>query len=258
LQPFEEAVVERLVSEPLVHLDESGVRVSSKLHWLHVACTDQLTFYGIHSSRGSDAMDLFNIVPRLRGWVMHDHMKAYLVYEECFHAFCNEHHLRELKFQSEVNGEAWAEELSQFLLRQKKCREEQGLPSEWKFKKILNEYHLILAKGRKKHPRQQGRGAQSKAANLLNRLEKFDLCILAFLIDVNVPFTNNQAEQDIRMIKIRQKISGGFRTLHGAQVFARIRSYISTCRKQGRNILEALERAFLRDPFIPDCPATGP
>lgn len=189
---------------------------------------------------------------------MHDHMRAYLLYDECFHAFCNEHHLRELKFQWEVNGEAWAEELSLFLLRQKQYREAHGLPSRWKFKRILDDYHSILAKGRKKHPPQQGRGAQSKAANLLNRLETFDHSVLAFLIDLNVPFTNNQAEQDIRMIKVRQKISGGFRTLHGAQVFARIRSYISTCRKQGRNILEALETAFLGNPFMPDCPPTGP
>lgn len=258
LQPFEKELAEQLVGEALVHADESGVRVGGKGHWLHVACTERLTFYGIHPSRGSKAMDQFDIIPRLRGWLMHDHLNSYLLYKECLHTFCNEHHLRELKFQSEQNGQAWAEELSQFLLRQKQWREEHGLPGQWKFKKILAEYHSILAKGRKRHPRKQGPGAQSKAANLLDRLEYFDLNVLAFLIDLKVPFTNNQAEQDIRMVKLRQKISGGFRTLDGARVFARIRSYISTSRKQGRNILDALERSYRGDPFMPNCPAAAP
>jgi transposase len=189
---------------------------------------------------------------------MHDHFQAYLRYEECAHIFCNEHHLRELKFQAEENGEAWAEQMSQFLLRQKQWREQHGLPSQRQFNRILEEYHAIVAQGRRRHPRRTLRVAQSKAANLLDRLEDYDLCVLAFLLDLDAPFTNNQAEQDIRMIKVQQKISGGFRTLHGAQVFARIRGYISTCRKQGRNILEALARAFLGDPFLVAAPAKGP
>jgi len=113
-------------------------------------------------------------------------------------------------------------------------------------------------KGRSRHPRRADRGPQGKAANLLNRLEDFDLHVLAFTIFEEVPFTNNGAERDIRMEKTRQKISGCFRTLHGARVFARIRSYISTCRKQGRNILDALESAFMGKPFIPSAPAAGP
>jgi len=258
LTPFEQDLAERLVREALLHVDESGLRVAGKLHWLHVASTDRLTFYGVHPKRGTEAMNFFNIIPRAEGWLIHDHFKPYLTYTECVHAFCNEHHLRELKFQWEENGEAWAQELSQFLLHHKQRREKEGLPSERHFQNILANYHAILAKGRRKHPRRQGRQAQSKAANLLDRLEDYDHCVLAFLIDLKVPFTNNQGEQDIRMIKIRQKISGGFRTLHGARVFARIRSYISTCRKQGRNILEALERAYLGNPFMPAAPANGP
>jgi transposase len=104
----------------------------------------------------------------------------------------------------------------------------------------------------------QGRSAQSKVANLLDRLEKFDLCVLAFLFDERVPFTNNQGEQDIRMIKVRQKISGCFRTLRGAQIFCRIRSYLSTCRKQGRNVWEAIQMAVTGRPFIPSAPHAGP
>jgi transposase len=174
------------------------------------------------------------------------------------HAFCNEHHLRELKFQWEENAQAWAEQLSRFLLDQKKYREARGLPSQRRFETILEEYHSILAQGRRQHPRRSGRAAQSKAANLLDRLEDYDHCVLAFLLDARVPFTNNQAEQDIRMAKLQQKISGGLRTFTGAQKFARIRGYISTSRKQGHNILQALVQAVLGDPFMPATPANGP
>ena len=119
----------------------------------------------------------------------------------------------------------------------------------------------MVRRGRYRHPRRvpgQGRSAQSKAANLLDRLEDFDWSILAFLWDGRVPFTNNQAEQDIRMIKVRQKISGCFRTLRGAQIFCRIRSYLSTCRKQGRNLWQALQSAVSGAPFIPSAPPAGP
>ena len=144
--------------------------------------------------------------------------------------------MRELKFLYEEHQEGWAEELSRFLLDCNERCQRQGVLSEKSFKKILAQYHAILAIGRRRHPRLQGRGPQSKAANLLNRLIDFDLCVLAFLSDPVVPFTNYQGERDIRMEKVRQKISGCFRTLRGARVFARNRSYISTCRKQGRNI----------------------
>jgi transposase len=258
LAAFERQVKELLPQAPLVHADESGLRVAGKLHWLHVVCTPGLTFYGVHPKRGRQAMDEFDILPRCHRWMIHDHFAPYFTYQDCLHALCNEHHLRELKFQFEENAQAWAQELSEFLLYQNQRRAQHGLPGERPFQKILDTYHAILAKGRLKHPRRKGRQAQSKAANLLDRLEGYDLCVLAFLLDSKVPFTNNQAEQDIRMIKIRQKISGGFRTLHGARVFARIRGYISTCRKQGRNILDALQRAYSGAPFMPAAPANGP
>jgi hypothetical protein len=127
--------------------------------------------------------------------------------------------------------------------------------------RALKDYRAVVRRGRYRHPRLapgQGRCAQSKAANLLDRLEDFDWSILAFLWDERVPFTNNQGEQDIRMVKVRQKISGCFRTLHGAQVFCRIRSDLSTCRKQGRNLWEAIQMAVVGRPFIPSCPAAGP
>ena len=258
LEPFEQRVKLLLPQARLNHADESGLRVAGQLHWLHVVSNAQLTFYGVHPKRGTEAMDEFNILPQCRNWIIHDHFKAYFTYNDCLHALCNQHHLRDLKFLYEEHQEPWADELSRFLIAANKRCQRQGVLRERPFKKALAKYRAILAKGRRRHPRRQGRAAQSKAANLLDRLQDYDLCVLAFLFDPDVPFTNNQGERDIRMEKVRQKISGCFRTLHGARVFARIRSYISTCRKQGLNILDELQKAILGNPFIPSLPNRGP
>jgi transposase len=261
LEPFARALVKAVPQAPVVHLDESGLRVQGALHWLHVASTSQLTFYGVHPKRGTEAMDAFGIIGACRQWVVHDHWKPYFAYQECLHALCNEHLLRELKFQWEEGQEVWAQQLSDLLLHLHQRRQKRGELNERQFKQALKGYRKVVRRGRHRHPRLapgQGRCAQSKAANLLDRLEEFDWCILAFLLDERVPFTNNQGEQDIRMIKVRQKISGCFRTLRGAQIFCRIRSYLSTCRKQGRNLWEAIQMAVAGRPFIPSCPPAGP
>jgi transposase len=258
LVPFEGMVRVLLPQAPALNLDESGLRVAGKLHWLHVISNASLTFYGVHPQRGREAMDYFDILTRCTHFVIHDHFKAYFSYTNCLHALCNEHHLRELKFMAEQEHQAWAGQMSRFLLDCLARRKTDGVLSDKQFKKLHARYRAILRKGRLLHPRKQGGGAQSKAANLLDRLEDFDLHVLAFSIFEEVPFTNNGAERDIRMVKTRQKISGCFRTLHGARVFARIRSYISTCRKQGRNILDELENAVLERPFIPSAPPAGP
>lgn len=256
LESFEQTLQALLPQAPVIHCDESGLRVAGRLHWLHVLSNTHLTFYGVHPKRGSEAMDALGILPHCTNWIVHDHFKAYFTYEDCLHSLCNQHHLRELKFLWEEHQEAWALQLSRFLLDCNQHRKLHGVPSEKEFEKLHARYRALLAQGRRRHP--GNRGAQSKAANLLDRLEGYDLCTLAFLLDPEVPFTNNQAERDIRMEKVRQKISGCFRTLHGAQVFARIRAFISTARKQGRNILNELESAVLGNPFIPSLPPRGP
>jgi transposase len=258
LAPFEQRLVELLPQVPLNHCDESGVRVAKSLHWLHVVSNPWLTFYGVHPKRGAEAMNDFGILPRCRNWLMHDHWKPYFTYHDCLHALCNEHHLRELKFLYEEHQEAWAQEMSRFLLDCLERRKSQGVLDERQFKKIQVQYRALLKKARHRHPRGQSSGPQSKAANLLTRLEDFELNVLAFTIFEEVPFTNNGAERDIRMEKTRQKVSGCFRTLHGARVFARLRSYISTCRKQGRNIWEELHNAMVGKPFFPSAPPAGP
>lgn len=261
LTPFAQALVNQLPQAPVVHLDESGLRVEGTLHWLHVASTEALTFYGVHPKRGTEAMDAFGIIGACRQWLVHDHWKPYFAYQECLHALCNQHLLRELKFLWEEQHEVWAQPLSHLLLEFHRQRQKHGAFNERQFKRALKRYRKLVRRGRYRHPRLapgQGRCAQSQAANLLDRLENFDLCVLAFLFDERVPFTNNQGEQDIRMIKVRQKISGCFRTLRGAQIFCRIRSYLSTCRKQGRNVWEAIQMAVTGRPFIPSAPHAGP
>lgn len=259
LAPVERAIIKGITSAPAVHADESGLRVAGKLHWLHVASTSFLTFFGVHGHRGAEAMDALGVLPHCLGWLIHDFWKPYLKYD-ALHALCNQHLLRELKFLFEQYGEIWADKLARFLLDWKSDpRARDGLEEDV-FDVAHARYQRILAEGRRKHPRRQpgqGRTKQDRATNLLDRLEDYDLCVLAFLLDPNVPFTNNQGEQDIRMIKVKQKISGCFRTLEGARCFARIRGYLSTCRKQGINLWDACFQAALGQPFMPTLPESG-
>lgn len=260
LDPVDATIVRALIQAAVVNVDESGVRVAGRLHWLPVAGTPHLTFYGGHSKRGTEAMDALGVLPHCRHWLVHDHWKPYYKYD-ALHALCNQHLLRELKFLAEEHHPAWATQLSPFLLEWKDDPLTQLGLDEAPFKRAHARYKAIVRQGRRTHPRRQpgqGRTRQSKAANLLDRLEDYDLSVLAFLLDPNVPFTNNQGEQDIRMIKVKQKISGCFRTLFGAQVFARIRSYLSTCRKQGRNLWEACYQVVMGQPFLPNVSASGP
>lgn len=260
LAPVESAIIRGVIQAAVVHVDESGLRVAGCLHWLHVASTPELTHYGVHANRGAEAMDALGVLPHCRQWLVHDHWKPYFKYD-ALHALCNQHLLRELKFLDEELHETWAAELSAFLIEWKNDPLVLLGLDEEQFHRAHVRYRAILRRGRRDHPRRragQGRCAQDKATNLLDRLEDFDMSVLAFLIDPQVPFTNNQGEQDIRMIKVKQKISGCFRTLTGAQVFARIRGYLSTCRKQGRNLWEACQRLVRGEPMMPSVPASGP
>jgi len=256
LEPFEQAVKELLCNSPVLHVDESGVRTAGTLHWLHVASTSFLTFYGVHEKRGGEAMDEFNIIPQFNGRLIHDFWKSYLTYE-CEHGLCNAHLLRELTFLFEQQNHGWAKKMFDFLLEAEKFAKEQNtqLTPEQK-EPWIKQYRNILAQGWKANPlgpppekKKRGRPKKTKCQNLLNRLGDYESSVLAFFHDATVPFTNNLAEQDIRMIKIRLKISGCFRTLQGAMQFARIRSYISTARKQTLNILDAIINAVVGLPF---------
>jgi transposase len=260
LEPFEERLVDILPQEPVLHADETSVMIAKVRHWLHVLCTPLLTFFTIHLSRGKDAIEAAGIIPRFTGWLMHDFLSSYLGFENCLHTFCKSHLLRELVFLFEQHRQAWAGDLHDLFLdmhlyvQNQKARD--APVTEKEYQRWCDHYWKLLRAGRKANPltpkqRANPRAKQSKEQNLLDRLEGYDDAILAFLWNLDLPFTNNEAERAFRMMKVRLKISGCFRTIQGARRHARIRSYISTLRKHGLPVLEYLRRALDGRPFLP-------
>ena len=257
LDNFEKTLIGVLSDSNLLNADESGARVLNKLFWLHSASTTSSTFYGIHEKRGTIAMNHFNIIPNFKGYLIHDFWKPYLNYD-CKHGLCNAHHLRELVFLFEQQNQTWVKKMFDLLLdmndfvgeQSKQLTPEQKEPWLKKYRKIISDGWKTNPLPKKPTKKKRGRTAKTKSQNLLTRFVDFEDSVLAFLHDINVPFTNNLAEQDIRMIKVKLKISGCFRTIQGAKYFARIRSYLSTARKQEKNILEEITNAILGKPFL--------
>ena len=249
-------IAERLKRSAVIHCDESGARVQGHLNWLHVVSTAHLTLYGLHSKRSQVAMRAMDILPDFQGWAVHDAFVSYWQFENCRHALCNAHHLRELRFLSEHYRQAWAEQLAQLLLQMKRLQDTGQPLSEQDRQRYEQDYDRLLEQGLAANPAlpssgKRGRPKHSPAQNLLERFRTYKAAILAFWRDPAIPFDNNQAERDLRMMKLQQKISGCFRTLVGADIFCLIRSYLSTARKQGVNILDALSSALHAAPFFP-------
>lgn len=266
LEETEEQIKSALKKQPVLHVDESGIRIEGHLHWLHSASTAQLTHYEHHKKRGQIAMEAIDILPNYRGILVHDHLKAYLRYTDCLHSLCNAHHLRELLFLLEKHQLEWAGEMIRLLVtmnrsvNRAKNRDQRSLPP--KLLQLFTQRYDALVKRGMDHeiqlqllnppspkPKRRGRSKQSKAKNLLDRLESYKTETLRFMTDFRVPFDNNQAERDIRMCKLKQKISGTFRSQQGGRIFFRIRSYLSSARKQGYNMLTALTVCFQGEPL---------
>ena len=257
-----DVIKKHLIAADVVHFDESGLRIAGKLNWLHVAGTPDLTYYHVDAQRGQKGMTAGGILPDFLGTAVHDHWASYLSFTQCEHSFCNAHHLRELKFIHEQYEQPWAADMAKLLLDIKAevaatPAPAMSLPAD----RLLHygaKYDTIVAKGLTANPPpavasppKQGRPKQSPPKNLLDRLQTHKTGVLAFMADFRVPFDNNPAERDIRMIKVKQKVSGSFRTQEGAKTFAAIRSYISTARKQGHNVIAAVHGAFAGLPFTP-------
>jgi len=261
LRDFELRMIALLIAMGLVHFDETGIRVKNKKdkYWLHVACTEYHTLCHADKRRGTWGMRRMGILPRFKGVAVHDHWESYFTFL-CTHVLCNAHHLRELTYAYEQYQQLWAQKLIECLVQANEevtTAKEEGKAalSSKRLAHFCDRYDGILKEGKKevlllpapappKNPKKGGKPAQHKIKNLYDRLGEFKDATLRFMYDFSVPFTNNQSERDIRMAKVKIKVSGCFRSILGAQMFARARSYISTAKKQGINVLDALTAIF--------------
>ena len=252
LDAFGQWAKTQLAQSDLMHADETGINIGGKRHWLHCASSTSLTWFHPRAKRGTEAMDEIGILPFFKGVLCHDHWKPYYQYG-CTHALCNAHHLRELERAWEQDHQQWAKAMQTLLINLAKAVEDAGgcLPPD-EAKRWRRRYRRLLKKADSECPPpdesqrkgKRGRLKRSKARNLLERLGNFEQDVLRFMAVENVPFTNNQGENDLRMTKVQQKISGCFRSMEEAKIFCRVRSYLSTCRKRGITATQALTLLF--------------
>jgi len=261
LEPFLEEVRVQLAGSAVLHLDETGARTAGKLHWVHEASSETLTLYGLHERRGREGIDALGVLPGFSGVAVHDGWAPYRGYSDCEHALCNGHHLRELAGVGEQKGQAWAAAMAELLIELKGAvdsAKDAGATAlePGKLAGYRARYRQTIAAGYARNPEPartgtRGRPRQGPVRSLLLRLDQHQDDVLRFAHDLRVPFDNNLAERDIRMIKLQQKISGCWRTRQGADAFLALRSYISTARKQGRGVLAVLHAAVQGEPWLP-------
>jgi transposase len=261
IEPFENNIKDLLLKSKVIHIDETGTRVKDKLHWTHTVSTSLLTYYMIHQKRGKDAIDEMAILPTYDGIAVHDHWKPYNNYN-CTHSYCNAHHLRELIGIVQNEEVRWATDMHSLLTNMNKYiyklkKNNKISPSKGKIQHYYQQYDNICQSALKfypppdKPPTTKRKQKQSKSKNLLDRLIAYKDETLRFFINLLVPFTNNLAERDLRMIKVKEKISGCFASFKGAKIFNRIRSYISTVKKNKRSVFNELINALSGKYYVP-------
>ncbi len=252
LADWEQSAIEQLLATPALHVDETSLRVDKSNHWIHVCSSGDITCKFLHPKRGREAIDAIGVIPRYGGVVIHDCWASYLAYDHCGHGLCGSHLLRELTFIVDANGYAWAANMKRLL--QETCievaRRKRKKLTQTEYKNLQKRYRNILTRGEKElpplPPRQngkRGRVAKSDAHNLWQRLKQHETPVLLFAKLPHVPFTNNRAERDLRMSKVKQKVSGCFRIKHYAEAYCRISSYLQTMANQGYNPLVAIQLA---------------
>jgi transposase len=260
LAGFVQVVAAQLAAAPVAHFDETGARVAGRLHWVHSASTASLSLFTVHAKRGMVAMDAAGVLPRFAGVAVHDGWSPYWRYEQVTHALCGAHLLRELEAITDEPGQGWAAGMAELLVDTKLMADRAraagcGRVDDDARARLQGRYQRLLADGQAANPppraARRGRPRRSPAANLLARLDRHRDEVLRSLDDCRVPFDNNQAERDLRMVKLQQKISGCWRTLPGAEAFLTMRSYVATARKQGMNPLAVLRQLFEGHPWLP-------
>jgi transposase len=264
LQSVEDAIKAALRQAPVLHHDETGLRVAgpdgARLEWTHVTCSTELTHYARHAARGAAALEAIDILPGYAGVSVHDGWTSYRHYRTCRPALCNAHHLRELTFVEEELHQPWAGQLKRLLREMRTAGEQARSAGATQLERAARDDFIarseaLLGQGLAQNPPlpppageartpRRGRRKQSPVRNLLDRLWRHDDEALLFLDTFAGPFDNNQAERDLRMVTVQQKVSGTFCSDAGADAFCRIRSVCSTWRKQGRSAQDALETAF--------------
>lgn len=258
LADFEQVSKDRLARADVNHADETGININGKRHWLHCTSNNKWTHFFPHQKRGKEAMDAIGILPRFNGILVHDHWKPYYRYE-FVHALCNAHHLRELERAYGQDKQQWAKQMGALLNEINTTVDNAGGVLPHKEAEIMRKrYRDLLKEAERECPPpkplpgkpKRGRLKRSKARNLLERLINYEEDVLRFMVNQQVPFTNNLGENDIRMTKVQQKISGCFRSQKGAEIFCRVRGYLSTCRKQGVSATQAMMLVF--DEKMPD------
>jgi transposase len=268
LEEFLARVKELLIDSDVAHADETGLRVEAHLQWVHAVSTTDLTLYHLDTERGTEAMDAMGVIEHLHGVLVHDGWASYRTYKNLIHGLCNAHHLRELDAAGATDGQGWANDMAGLLsdtwltVLEAKAADNNALASD-QLAEVRASYDAIIAAGHVANPPvapsgRRGRPKRTKPHNLLLRLDNYADDVLRFATDFTVPFDNNLSERDVRMVKIAQKISGGFRSTEGAQAFLAFRSYLSTAAKQGVNRLEALRQLFNGEPWMPAAPGASP
>lgn len=252
LENWEHSAIDELLQSPAINVDETSLRVDKHNHWIHVYAAGDTTVKLLHRRRGLEAIEHFNIIPRYKGVIIHDCLAAYLRFDHCGHGLCGSHLLRELTFVVDSNEYQWAEEMKQLLLdacKKVSVRKRKKLMNK-EFSQLQKKYKDIIARGEKELPEipekprgQRGKMAKSAAHNLWERLKTHEKAVLLFAEDSHVSFTNNRAERDLRMSKVKQKVSGCFRRFEYAEAYCRISSYLQTMSSKGHNPLIAIQMA---------------
>jgi hypothetical protein len=252
LERWEQSAIEKLLAMPALHVDETSLRVEKRNHWIHVCSAGEVTLKCLHPKRGMEAMEATGIIPRYGGIIIHDCWASYLAYDHCGHGLCGAHLLRELTFIVDAEGYAWAKNMKRLL--QQTCqlvsKRKRKQLNRREYANLRKRYRNILTRGVKElpaiPPRQngkRGRVAKSDAHNLWERLKDHESAVLRFAKEAYVPFTNNRAERDLRMSKVKQKVSGCFRKREFAEAYCRISSYLQTMANRGYNPLVAIQMA---------------